>query len=304
MDERVDAVRRTWHGYRVNRRPPPPRQDRTARGLLRRQRDLPLPRAGLRRAVFDVLGVAWMRIAVGRGDLRAVTRPPVAQPGAAAHDVKLLLVWGTVLAVMNSTLLPGHRPAAARHRRGDRVPPGDRPRRARRADAAQRWRALALAVPGVYLLTDVALDGEPLGVALRLRQRRALRRSTSCVSHRAAQNGSVPGIDLLGMAMLIAAVVVTPIGGVGRGARLLRPGRDRGRDRRRRSRPRSSPTSPTSWRWRACRARPTRSWSRCCPRRRRSSASSSSRSCPSAVEAIGVALVIAGVAVHRDAGTA
>ena len=40
--------------------------------------------------------------------------------------------------------------------------------------------ALALAVPGVYLLTGVQLGGEPLGVALRVRQRRRCSRSTSC----------------------------------------------------------------------------------------------------------------------------
>ena len=71
--------------------------------------------------------------------------------------------------------------------------------------------ALALAVAGVYLLTDVALDGDPLGVAFAF-VNAALFAGYIIVSHRAAQNGSVPGIDLLGMAMLIAAVVATPIG--------------------------------------------------------------------------------------------
>ena len=71
--------------------------------------------------------------------------------------------------------------------------------------------ALALAVAGVYLLTDVALDGDPLGVAFAF-VNAALFAAYIIVSHRAAQNGSVPGIDLLGMAMLIAAVVATPIG--------------------------------------------------------------------------------------------
>ena len=66
-------------------------------------------------------------------------------------------------------------------------------------------------MPGVYLLTDVALDGDPLGVAFAF-VNAALFAGYIIVSHRAAQNGSVPGIDLLGMAMLIAAVVATPIG--------------------------------------------------------------------------------------------
>ena len=95
--------------------------------------------------------------------------------------------------------------------------------------------ALALAVPGVYLLTDVALEGDPLGVAFAF-VNAALFAAYIVVSHRAAQNGSVPGIDLLGMAMLIAAVVATPIGVWGAAARV--------RATRWRSRPASAWASP------------------------------------------------------------
>ena len=71
--------------------------------------------------------------------------------------------------------------------------------------------ALALAVAGVYLLTDVALRGGMLGVAFAFANA-ALFATYIVVSHRAAQRGDIPGIDLLGSAMLIAAVVATPIG--------------------------------------------------------------------------------------------
>ena len=74
-------------------------------------------------------------------------------------------------------------------------------------------RALALAVAGVYLLTDVQLG------------RRAARRSPSrsqtpassplyiVLAHRVAKRDGLGGIDGLAAAMLVARVVITPIGG-------------------------------------------------------------------------------------------
>jgi inner membrane transporter RhtA len=72
--------------------------------------------------------------------------------------------------------------------------------------------ALAMAVAGVYLLTDVVLEGEPLGVALAAAN--ALLFALYIVlGAKVAEEGAGAGIDSLGAAMLIAAVVVTPIGG-------------------------------------------------------------------------------------------
>ena len=72
--------------------------------------------------------------------------------------------------------------------------------------------ALMLAVPGVYLVTDVQLGGEPIGVAFAVAN--ALLFSLYIVlAHRVAQHGALTGIDGLAAAMLIAAVVVTPVGG-------------------------------------------------------------------------------------------
>ena len=77
---------------------------------------------------------------------------------------RLLLAWGVVLAAMNSCFylaidrLPLSTVAAIEFLPvivlaafGARTP--------------RNLGALALAVPGVYLLTDVALEGDPLGVA-------------------------------------------------------------------------------------------------------------------------------------------
>jgi inner membrane transporter RhtA len=159
-------------------------------------------------ARVDVLGVAWLRIASAAAIFALWRRPwrSVREGG----DVRLLLAWGAVLAVMNSTFyLAIDRLALGTVAAIEFLPVvvlavvGARTRR--------NLGALALAVAGVYLLTDVALDGDPLGVAFAF-VNAALFAAYIMVSHRAAQNGSVPGIDLLGMAMLIAAVVATPIG--------------------------------------------------------------------------------------------
>ncbi len=72
--------------------------------------------------------------------------------------------------------------------------------------------ALALAVPGVYLLTDVQLAGEPLGVALAFANA-VLFALYIVLAHRVARHERLGGIDGLAASMLIAAVVVTPMAG-------------------------------------------------------------------------------------------
>jgi inner membrane transporter RhtA len=72
--------------------------------------------------------------------------------------------------------------------------------------------AIALAVPGVYVLTGVQIAVEPLGVALALANA-ALFAAYIVLAHRVASDPSVSGIDGLGGAMLVALVVVTPLAG-------------------------------------------------------------------------------------------
>jgi len=67
-------------------------------------------------------------------------------------------------------------------------------------------------VPGVYLLTDVQLEGEPLGVAFAFANA-ILFALYIVLGHRVAQRGAAGGIDGLGASMLIAVVVVTPLAG-------------------------------------------------------------------------------------------
>jgi inner membrane transporter RhtA len=157
-------------------------------------------------ARVDVLGVAWLRIASAALIFAVWRRPWRRLRGA----WRLLLAWGTVLAVMNSTFYMAI----------DRLPLGTVAAieflpvivlAALGTRTVRNVAALGLAVPGVYLLTDVALEGSALGVAFAFANS-ALFAAYIVVSHRAAQRGDVPGIDLLGSAMLIAAVVATPIG--------------------------------------------------------------------------------------------
>src|SRR5690349_4029999 len=159
-------------------------------------------------ARVDVLGVAWLRIASAAVIFAAWRRPWRRVRGRGAG--RLLLVWGALLAVMNSTFYLAI----------DRLPLGTVAAieflpvivlAALGARTARNFAALALAIPGVYLLTDVALAGSAVGVVFAFANA-ALFAGYIVVSHRAAQYGSIPGIDLLGMAMLIAAVVATPIG--------------------------------------------------------------------------------------------
>jgi inner membrane transporter RhtA len=157
-------------------------------------------------ARIDVLGVAWLRIA-SAALIFAVWRRPWRRVRGAG---RLLLTWGALLAVMNSTFYLAI----------DRLPLGTvaaiefLPVIVLAALGTRTLRnvaALALAVPGVYLLTDVALKGDALGVVFAFANA-TLFAGYIVVSHRAAQHDSIPGIDLLGMAMLVAAVVATPIG--------------------------------------------------------------------------------------------
>ena len=71
--------------------------------------------------------------------------------------------------------------------------------------------ALGLAVGGVYLLTDVQLQAEPLGLVLAFANA-VLFALYIVLSSKAARARRRIGIDGLAAAMLIAAVVATPIG--------------------------------------------------------------------------------------------
>jgi inner membrane transporter RhtA len=80
------------------------------------------------------------------------------------------------------------------------------------ARSGRNLAALALAVSGVYLVTDVRLQAEPLGLVLAFANA-ALFAAYIVLADRVAKDAAVAGIDGLAAAMLVASVLVTPMAG-------------------------------------------------------------------------------------------
>jgi inner membrane transporter RhtA len=162
-------------------------------------------------ARVDVLGVAWLRIASAALVL-AVWRRPWRSLGPLPRDGRWLLVeWGAVLAVMNACFYLAI----------DRLPLATvaaiefLPVIALAALGARSQRnvvALSMAVAGVYALTGVHTAGEPLGIAFAFANA-VLFAAYIVLAHRVSRYPALTGIDGLAASMLVAAVVVTPIGG-------------------------------------------------------------------------------------------
>ena len=156
-------------------------------------------------ARVEPLGVAWLRI-VSAAVIFAVWR----RPWRFLRN-RLLLAWGLVLAVMNCCFYLAI----------DRLPLGTVAAieflpvivlAALGARTPRNIAALVLAVPGVYLLTDVQLAGEPLGVAFAFANA-VLFALYIVLAHRVSRQPHMSGIDGLAASMLIAAVIATPLAG-------------------------------------------------------------------------------------------
>jgi inner membrane transporter RhtA len=148
------------------------------------------------------LGTGWLRIAAAALVLAAWRRP-----WGLLRD-RLLVSLGAVLAVMNCCFYLAI----------DRLPLGTvaaiefLPVIALAAVGTRNRRngaALVLAVAGVYLLTGVRLAGEPLGFVFAFANA-GLFALYIVLSHRVAQ---ASGLDGLAASMLAALVVVTPLAG-------------------------------------------------------------------------------------------
>jgi inner membrane transporter RhtA len=172
-------------------------------------------------ARVDVLGVAWMRIAAAAA-VFALWRRPWRVLRAQDRDGRALLAaWGAVLAVMNACFYVAI----------DRLPLGTVAAieflpvivlAALGARTGRNAAALALAVPGVYLLTGIRIEGEPLGVGLAFANA-VLFALYIVLADRVAKRPGVTGIDGLAASMLIACAVITPIGVVQAAGALLDP---------------------------------------------------------------------------------
>ena len=162
-------------------------------------------------ARVDVLGVAWLRI-VSAALIFALWRRPWRAFARLDRDSRRVLVaWGAVLALMNCLFYSAI----------DRLPLGTvaaiefLPVIVLAALGTRTRRnliALVMAAGGVYLLTDVALSGEPLGVVFAAANA-VLFAVYIILGARVAERGAGAGIDALAASMLVAAVVVTPVAG-------------------------------------------------------------------------------------------
>ncbi len=161
-------------------------------------------------ARVEVLGVAWLRI-VSAGLIFAVWRRPWRAEAANSDGRRLVVQWGAVLAAMNACFYEAI----------DRLPLGTVAAieflpvillAAMGARTKRNAAALALAVPGVYLVTGVQLSSDPLGVAFATANA-VLFALYITLAHRVARHEAIAGIDGLASAMLVAAVLVTPLGG-------------------------------------------------------------------------------------------
>jgi len=160
-------------------------------------------------ARVQVLGVAWLRIASAAVILAAWRRPWRAFADQ-DHAGRLLLVgWGAVLAVMNVCFYE----AIDRLALGTVAAIEFLPVVALAAVGMRTRRnalALAIAVVGVYLLTHVQFAAEPLGLAFA-GLNAALFAVYIVLADRVAKRPGLTGLDGLAGAMLVALVVVTPI---------------------------------------------------------------------------------------------
>ena len=161
-------------------------------------------------ARVDVVGVAWLRIASAAAAFACWRRPWDTLRTCSPRGRAFVLAFGCVLAAMNVCFYF----AIARLPLGtvgaiEFLGPiilavmGVRSKR--------NTAALALAVAGVYLLTDVQFVQHSIGYVFAFANF-ALFTLYILLGHRIAESGAGTGIGILGAAMSVALVAVTPIG--------------------------------------------------------------------------------------------
>jgi inner membrane transporter RhtA len=164
-------------------------------------------------ARVDVLGVAWLRIA-SAALVFAVWRRPWRKFVALDRSGQLLIVGlGAVFAAMNACFylsidrLPLATVAAIEFI-------GPIALAVIGARTSRNFAAVLAAVLGVYLLTHVRFGGQPVGVAFAFANA-ALFTAYIVLAHRVARRSAMGGVNGLAAAMLFAFVFVSPIGFAG-----------------------------------------------------------------------------------------
>jgi inner membrane transporter RhtA len=166
-------------------------------------------------------GVAWLRIATAAAVYAAWRRPWRGWRLLGGDERLVIVAMGITLAVMNTCFylaiarLPLATVAAIEF-----VPVVGLA--ALGARTTRNVMALGAAVVGVALLTNVRLGGSPLGFGLAFANA-GLFASYIVYAHRVSRLQRMGGIDGLAAAMLVAAVVITPIGGWSAAHALLDP---------------------------------------------------------------------------------
>jgi inner membrane transporter RhtA len=172
-------------------------------------------------ARVEPVGVAWLRIVSAAVVFAVWRRPWRTLRSVDRSTLRLLLSFGVVLAVMNSCFYIAI----------DRLPLGTVAAieflpvillAALGVHSLRNGLALLLAVAGVYILTDVRLQGEPLGVTFAFANA-ALFALYIVLAHRVARHSTMGRIDGLAASMLIALLAITPIGGWSVAPALLDP---------------------------------------------------------------------------------
>lgn len=156
-------------------------------------------------------GVAWLRIASAGLVFAFWRRPWHAFAAIALRDKAIIVALGAVLALMNTLFYEAiaRLPLATVGAIEFLGPIG---LAAWGVRTRQNFIALALAAAGVYVLTDVRVVGEPLGYLFAFANC-ALFVGYIILGHRISTGGAgVSGIDRLGNAMLVAMVVALPFG--------------------------------------------------------------------------------------------
>jgi len=161
-------------------------------------------------AEVDVLGVAWLRIASAAAVFAFWKRPWRLFAELNAREQRTVVALGFVLAIMNICFYVAI----------DRLPLatvgtieflGPIALAALGVRTMRNLAALLLACSGVFLLTTVRISGEPIGYVFAFANC-ALFVLYILLGHRIAAAGGRGGVERLAMAMLVASIVVTPIG--------------------------------------------------------------------------------------------
>jgi inner membrane transporter RhtA len=161
-------------------------------------------------AKVDVLGVAWLRIASAAVVFAFWKRPWRLFAELGAGERQTVVALGLVLAIMNVCFYLAI----------DRLPLatvgtieflGPIALAAFGLRTMRNLAALLLACGGVFLLTSIRISGEPIGYTFAFANC-ALFILYILLGHRIAASGGRGGVERLAMAMLVAGIVVTPVG--------------------------------------------------------------------------------------------